>query len=38
MSYCKRKKISYQDTYEMEYDYKEVLDTSVYTLFHDLND
>ena len=38
ISYCKRKKISYQDTDEMEDDYKEVWDTSMHTLLHDLND
>jgi hypothetical protein len=37
-TYCKRKKITYTDTDEMEDDYKEVLDTSMNTLFHDLND
>ena len=38
ISYCKRKKISYQDTDEMEDDYKEVCDISMQTLLHDLND
>ena len=38
ISYCIRKKISYQDTDEMEDDYKEVWDTSMHTLLHDLND
>ena len=37
-TYCKRKKITYTYTDEMEDDYKEVLDTSMHTLFHDLND
>ena len=38
ISYCKRKKISYQDTDEIEDDYKEVWDTSMHTFLHDLND
>ena len=37
-TYCKRKKITYTDTDEMVDDYKEVLDTSMHTLLHDLND
>ncbi|PDH44627.1 MAG: hypothetical protein CND43_02860 [Flavobacteriales bacterium MED-G15] len=37
-SYCNRKKITYTDSDEMEDDYKEVLDTSMQTLLHDLND
>ena len=37
-TYYKRKKITYTDTDEMEDDYKEVLDTSMHTLLHDLND
>lgn len=37
-SYCKKKKITYRDSDEMEDDYKEVLDTLMQTLFHDLND
>ena len=37
-NYCKKKKITYLDSDEMEDDYKEVLDTSMKTLLHDLND
>jgi len=37
-NYCKKKKITYEDSDEMEDDYKEVLDTSMKTLLHDLND
>jgi hypothetical protein len=36
--YCKKKKITYSDLDEKEDDYKEVLNTSMQTLLHDLND